>query len=127
MTFEAELKTHLQGDSNVSSLVDDRITPVVRKPEAALPAIVYQVIAQDPHNNFDGPDGSLRALRVQMDVWARTHSAVLEISAAVRTRMATAATNFRSVELPSSGLDDYEPETKLYRRLLEYTCWYRET
>lgn len=127
MSFEAEFKAHLQADSALSELVSDRIYPVLRPEGAALPALTYHVISRDPQNNLDGADSSLRAQRVQVDVWAKKHSDVLAIAAQVRSRLGTAATNFRSVELPSSGLDDYEPDTRLYRRLLEYTCWYRET
>jgi hypothetical protein len=39
----------------------------------------------------------------------------------VRAQM-DAATSFRSVLIPG-GLDDYESDTKLYRRMLEFSVW----
>lgn len=127
MSFEADLKTHL-GVAALAALVTDCVWPVIR-PEgnSTFPAITYQVIALDPQANLDGIDASLREIRVQIDVWARAHSDILAVADALMTRMDTAATSFTSVLLPGSGADSYEPDTKLYRRTLEWSCWYRAT
>jgi len=124
MNFEAALKAHLQAAA-ITALVADRITPVQRQETAAVPAIVYQVVTHDQVSNLSGRDGSLRNVRVQLDIWARKHSDILLVDAAVRTQMDIAAATFRAVLTPGGG-DDYEPETKLYRRLLEFSCWFTE-
>ena len=126
MSFEADLKSHLNGDATVAALIADRMFPVLRQESSELPAISYQVIALNQVENLSGRDGSLRNVRVQIDLWARAFSDILSIDTAVRARMTTAASSFRSAMLPS-GFDDYEPDSKLYRRMLEYSCWFTET
>ena len=126
MSFEADLKAHLNGDASVSALILDRMYPVLRPESSALPANTYQLITLDQVENLSGRDGSLRNYRVQVDLWALKYSDILLLDSAVRARMATAATSFRSAMLPS-GFDDYEPDTKLYRRMLEFSCWFTET
>lgn len=127
MSFEADLRTHL-GAAAVTALVEDRIHPIKRPDAGALPAVTYQMIALDQVNNLAGRDGSLRNYRVQIDIWAadgKFTDHLLAIDAAIRARMDTPATTFRSAMLPS-GFDDFEPDVKIYRRMLEYSCWYTE-
>lgn len=126
MSFEADLKAHLQGSAALSALVADRITPSVREEGAGGPSVVYQLVSFDPQTNLDGMDGSLRNFRVQLDLYARTKSDVLAMTDAVYARMDTAASSFKSVAL-SPLADDYESDTRLYRRMLEFSCWYRAT
>ena len=126
MSFEADLKAHLQGASAVSSLVDDRIHPVVLPEAGALPAVVYTEIVNDPVSNLDGIDGSLREIMVQLDCWGKTHTEAIALRTAVRDRMNTAADTF-TTDIPPGGGQSFEPDTKRYRAMLECTCWYRET
>lgn len=126
MSFEADLKSHLNVAA-VTDLVGDRLTPVVREEGKGVPAVTYQIISLDAQSNLDGIDDSMREFRLQMDLWAEQHSQILALADALIARMNTAATSFTSVLLPGSGADGYEPDTKLYRRMLEWSCWYRAT
>lgn len=123
MSIEAEIRTHLISASAISSLVGNRVYPGVRKEEEGLPALTYTMIFDDPHMDLDGVNGGLRQVRVQIDMWAKTYAVVLSLEAAVKARMNTAATNFKSVQL-GTMLDDFEPETRLYRRTREFSVWY---
>lgn len=126
MSFESELKTHL-GHTSITAYAGDRIYPVVRPQGSALPAIVYTPFAADQVHNLDGRDGSLRFIRVQIDCWSLTFDEVIAMAAAVTARLDTAATHFRSVLEPGSGFDDYEPDTKLYRRSMDFRCSFTQT
>lgn len=126
MAFESDLKAHLQVAA-IADIVADRIYPVLRQQGKTVPAMTYVLIGPDAQNNLDGIDASLRQYRVQIDCWSQTYDKAAELSLAVRDRMNTAAASFRSVFIPGTGLRDYEPETKLYRAMLEFNCWYRET
>lgn len=125
MSFEADLKTHL-GAAAIVALVGDRVYPVIRPQGSALPAVTYQRIAEDAMMNLDGIDTSLRQVRVQIDCWASTYAAVASLALAMRDRMNAAAATFTSVLLTGGGLDDYEPETRLYRRSMDFHCWFKE-
>lgn len=128
MSFEGALRQHLGGDATLAGLVGERIHPVIRPEDGALPAITYQVIALDQNEALGGRASRLRRFRVQIDIWADNGKFTLHllpIDAALRTRMGTAAQSFTSTMLPS-GFDDFEPDTKVHRRSLEYSCWFSE-
>ena len=125
MSIEADLKAHL--GAALSSLIGERLWPAVRDPDdETLPAVTYQVIANDQNESLEGRATTLRHFRVQLDIWAETYSDALALDAALRSRMDTAATTFRSTMLPS-GFGDYEPDTRLHRRTLEFSIWHTET
>lgn len=126
MSFEADLKGHLQGSSALTALTADRISPTLREEGTAVPAVTYDVISVDPHNNLAGRDSSLRNYRVQIDCWARTHADALAMFDAIRARMGVSAATFSSVVL-ATMIEDFEPDTKLYRRSQDFSCWYRAT
>ena len=123
MSFEADLKSHLQASAALAALVGDRITPAVREEGIAPPAVTYVLIAADPIMNLDGMDGALRNFRVQVDAWARAHSDAMAMADAIRARMDVAATTFTSVVL-TTLIEDYDPDARLYRRGQEFSCWY---
>jgi len=126
MSFEADLKSHLQGVAAVSSLVNDRIYPQILPEGATLPAVTYTLVFGQPENSLDGFTSGLTRFSVQLDCWAKTFGAAVALALAVRDRMNTNASTFSTVLLNYPALDDYEPDTKRYRRALECACWFKE-
>lgn len=120
MTFEADLRAHLLGQTEAGA----RIHPVLRpqQGQAGLPAITYQRIAGVPQTNTDANEEMLN-IREQVDVWATTHDAAKAIAEAVRVRMQTPAATFRAVLLLDQDL--YEDETRIFRVSMDFSCWYR--
>lgn len=127
MSFEAAIKAHLQGDSTIAALVADRIYPVIRPERAGVPAITYLAPPPDELAGLGGRAATLRHYRLQVDLWALAHSDVIALDAAVRSRMDAASGNLRAILMAGSGFDDYEPDTKLYRRMFEFSVWFNET
>jgi hypothetical protein len=126
MSFESELVAYLSSSSAITALVQDRIFPIVRDQESDVPAIVYSLISRDEMMNINGPDASLKNIRVQFDCWTREFDAVVDLALALRNAVASKATNI-SFEIPVGGFDDYEHDTKLYRRSFDVSCWFRES
>ena len=125
MSFESALVTELTSNAALSALVGgDRVRPVFRPEEETFPCVVYTVISTDQMSNLAGRDTSLRNIRVQIDLWCRTHDDLIALADAVKVQM-NAATGFKSTLLPS-GFDDYEPEMDLLHKVLEFSCWYKE-
>lgn len=122
MTFEADLRTHLS-ESSITSYVGERIQPVIRQEDGTLPALTYMRVAGVPQTDLDGDDGNLLNIRIQIDVWSRSHDESKVIAEAVRLRMQTAAASFRSVMVIDE--DFYEDETRLHRVSMDFSCWYR--
>jgi hypothetical protein len=125
MSFEADLKSHLSV-AGIGALVGERVYPIVRPQDSALPAITYSHVFGRPSNSLDGYTGGLQRFLMQIDCWAKSYEQVAALARAVRDRMNTAAATFSTVITEYPLLDDYEPETKLYRRSLSVACWYRE-
>lgn len=123
MSFKADLKTHLQAAADIAVLVGDRITPGVRAQEAPAPALSYQVLSRDELPNLAGSAGAQEHISVRIECVARSFADVRSLGAAVRERMRTAATTFRAV-LTASGGDGYDSVTRIYRRTLDFSCWY---
>ncbi len=123
MGFQVDLHGHLAGDGTLWGLVPDRIQPVVRKFGAALPAITYQVVAFVPNNALAGTTDAGGHYRVQLDCWAISYNAAMALAAALKARMNTAAASFRSVLNLEQDL--FEEQSKTYRVLLDFSCWYQ--
>lgn len=122
MSFEADLKAHLQ--AGLSSLVNDRIYPLLRYSGSTLPALTYSIIADQPQNSLDGFTSGLTKYRVQIDCWAATHPILLTLKSSVKSRMNAAASTFTSIL--EFGQDVYDEETKLYRSILDFSCGFKE-
>lgn len=126
MSFESSLKAHLAGDATVAARVGERIHPVLLPEGTTKPAIVYGRVGVTDQIDLDSGDGSLQEVRVQVDVWAATHSMCIEVAEAVRLRMQTATIASNNFRLGAAfAQDDYDSEAKLYRVILDFTCWYR--
>lgn len=126
MTFEADLKSHLQADSSISDLVADRIHPMLLPAGSVLPAITYQEIADEPQTDLSGGDGDMIRYRMQINVWASSYTGAKALAELVRIRLQTAAASFKAVALPS-GQDVYEEGTKRFGFYRDFSFWYRST
>lgn len=126
MSFETDLKTHLQGGASVSALVADRIFPQVVEQGAAMPAVTYTLVFGAPISSLDGFTSTIAQYAVQLDCWAKTHDAAAALALAVRDRMNTAASSFSAVITQDPLIQDYEPDTKRYRHALQVSCHHKE-
>jgi hypothetical protein len=126
VSFESELKSHLQSDSTIYNLVSSRIHPIVMPQNGTLPAITYHIVIGQPENSLDGFDSGLINYQLQIDCWATLHSQMLSLGNAVKERLKTNAANIKFVINDYPGFDDYESDTKRYRRSLTVSCWHRE-
>ena len=125
MSFFAELVAHLVADAGVTALVAvDHITPIVRPQGQALPGITYQIISGTPANSLDGHTSGMTHIRVQIDAWADDYDEARAIAAAVKSRMNTVAATFRSLLLFDQDL--FEDSTRIYRVLMDFSCWHHE-
>lgn len=126
MSFEAELKAHLQTDGAISGIVEERIHPIILPQQSPMPAITYTLVFGEPQNSIDGFTSGLRRISVQIDCWSRTFDRTKDLAAAVVERLNTPASAFRSVITEYPMLDDYETEAKIYRRSIGASCWFTE-
>jgi hypothetical protein len=126
MSFESELRTHLLADTAIGDLVGERVRPDILPESSALPAITYFHIAGEPQTSIDGFTSNLTRYLIQIDCWALLYSQVVALALAVRNRLKTNAATIKFHIAAYPLIDDYEPETKRYRRALEIACWHEE-
>lgn len=126
MTFSADLKGHLQADSSISTLVDDRIHPVKIRDLEAMPTVIYSFVFGRPQNSLDGFTSGTSNYIIQLDCWARTRQQAEALAHRVRDRMNVAASSFKSIVTDFPLLDEHEPETDRYRFSLSCSCWHQE-
>lgn len=110
----------------MTAYVGQRIRPGVLNDADIMPAITYSLITGAPQTSLDGFTSGLTRYAVQIDCWASTFNAVVALALAVRDRMNVAADGFRTVITDFPLLDDYEDDTKRFRRSIACACWYTE-
>ena len=107
----------LTGDPVVTSIVADRVYRSGRAPQSvARPYVSWSTVGGHTENYLSGPPGIEQAL-VQIDCWALSESQCAELARAV-----VAALQDHGYQ---SGVaeDDYEPDTKLFRMMLQFYFW----
>ena len=125
MSFETEFRNHLVADSSITALVNSRVFPITLPEQVTLPAIVYTPISGAPENSLLGFDSQLIRYDLQIDCWANRYTGVIALGLAIRNRLQTDAATFRSIVDQYPLLDDYEEDTKIYRRAIGIVCWFR--
>ena len=114
MSIESDLYTHLKDDAGVSALVGVKIYPMKAPQNVTSPYISYQVINDNGNQCMSG-EVYQNDTRFQIDCWSTKYSEVKAIKEAV----ISALIGFKSSN-SISNMDDYEPDTKLYRQLIDF-------
>lgn len=129
----AALYAKLAATAGVSALVGTRITPLRLMDATDLPAIAYTQISGPRILTHDEAAGSsLAQKRYQLDAWAETYAEAHAIALQVRTALdgyrGTVTSGADSLTLQGVLIegerDDYDPETRIYRVIQEYTVWH---
>lgn len=88
---------------------------------AAAPYVVFQRVGVTPNDSIDRPS-TLDQVRLQVDCWATTIDGAAALGRQVRSIL-EADHPFKA--RLRNQLDDFDVETKLHRRILEFRCWDR--
>ena len=131
MHAEAAVRKALLDDPAVAALVGDRVTPMKQQQGGALPAIVFQGISRVPDQPTLAGAVTRVPIRLQLSLWAESYDGARALAAAVEARLDGFSgqngdgTGLRFVRLLNM-VDDYEPETKLYRVIADYRVIHTE-
>jgi len=106
--------------STLGSLVSNRVYPLTMPQNPTFPAIVYTRVSINPENRLEG-GSSLDQIRIQIDSYAKTYSAVKSLAESVRSAM-EAASFKGTLQLEQ---DFYEPDLGLYQVTQDYYVWER--
>ena len=97
----------------------NRVYPEIAPEKTPLPRITYTRISTTPQNSFDGHARIDRVI-MQVDCWERTRAKSLELG---REARAALPSSLAFKPILQAEYDSFEPETRLYRRTLEFACW----
>jgi len=107
----------------------DRVYPRRLPRDAVLPAVTYRRIDTVRGRSHSGPDG-LATPRIQLDIWATDPDVADAIAEAIRIRIDGYRGQMGDVPVGSVELvgdvDDDDPETGLYRRVLDVSITHEE-
>jgi hypothetical protein len=120
--IEAKVYALLSGSSNIVS-AGGRIYPMILPQNPTYPAVTYQRIAGRRMNGLSGYL-DMENIIVQVDVYADTQGAAIDLSDKIITTMYS-ATGFSAIA-QNSPVDIYEDEIDKYRRSMDFSCWNKE-
>jgi len=103
----------------LSGLAGGRVYAMIAPDTPTAPFIVYQNIANKPEVTL--ANGTpINNTRIQIDAYAKTYAGAKALADLVTAAMAAAS--FTSI--PILNTDGYEPETKLFRMIQDFSLWY---
>lgn len=106
----------LTASGGVTALVDQRISPLLRAQDEALPCITLTLVTTVPFNHLLGPP-SLDENRVQVDCWAETYTDARDVANASRVALEAAGL------VMTSEAEDSEPDVNEYRVTQDWLLW----
>ena len=135
-TVEVGLVSYLTGYSGLTTLISTRVYPFMIPQGATLPCVTYQRIdtPRSLTHGDSGATGTLARPRFQFSCWAATLSSAQAIAYQLRAALngktgsigtAPNAVTVRAI-LVDNEMQDYEPETELYRVIADYLVWQEE-
>jgi len=127
MSIDAALHGYLAGVLSCAP----RIYPMGVRPQGApLPAVTYALVSgPTTHYSHDGP--SDYQVSYQLDCWAEDADAAMDLASELQDALDGYRGTWGDVVVGSAFLsvvlDDYEPDTRLWRRLRQVEVHYRVT
>jgi len=103
----------------LNPLVASQVFPLIAEDGTTGSYLTYQNIVNSPENTLS--DGiSINNTRMQIDCWADDYATVKALEKAVADALTAAA----FTNIPRSSRDGYEPLTKKFRVILDYSLWW---
>ena len=122
MSFESDIYSVL-AVAGVTSLVSDRIYPAHASEGTARPYVVYTPIFSEPIYHLDGSTNKHTRIRLQVDCYSEDVDQAAQIARAVIDAVPQSGALHRTAHNDQDlGLEE---DTRLFRRLIEFTIFYR--
>lgn len=129
MSFYQDLYTYMQTQAGLTALVSTRMYPLKLPQNATVPALTYQKIARPREYSHSG-DSNLANPTYQFDCWAKTHEAAVTVAVQVEAAFTgfsgTMGSETVYAAFISNVIDDIEPDTALYRQIVDVEFWHKD-
>jgi hypothetical protein len=106
----------LVADGDVYALVNERVSPIIRAQNEALPCVTLTLVAVTPMNHINGAP-TLDQHRIQVDSWGTGYAEVRSVANAVRAALEAAGL------VMESEFDGFEPDVDEYRVTQDFYYW----
>lgn len=129
MNIEEALFAYLQTKPDVTSIVGNRVYPMLLPQGSEYPAIVYQRISGMRVRSHSGPS-SLAYPRIQFSCWAQTYSDAKRLAERLRVsldgyRGTVGDMNIQAIFV-ENDIDLYDAGVSLYRTIVDAKVWHEE-
>ncbi len=129
MSFYSALFTYLQTQAGLTNLVGIRMYPVRLPQKPTLPALVIEKIAK-PRVYSQSGDSNLANPTYQFDCWAKTHEDAVALQAELDLALSGFKGTMETTEVGAAFIlnviDDFEPDTALYRQIVDVEFWHKD-
>lgn len=122
MTIESDIVAVLEADVALTALISTRIYPMRLPQNPTWPNLVYSRSSTDFHNTISTNAAGQANARFQLDCRADDYAEVRDVAAKAITAM-TGAAAFDALIVSDSDFP-YEPDTEIYRTVLDFSVWY---
>lgn len=117
--IEVDLRTALVSASAVTALVGQRIAAGILPEGEVRPYVTYSLVSGERIPSMTD-SGLMRHARMQVNCWAISYSVAKQIALAVQAAI-EASVLFEVVFITDQDL--FDPETKLFYVVLDYSVW----
>lgn len=123
--------TKLTSYAGLAALIGTRVYPSQLPQRVALPAITYlRITTSAVATRDDSGRASLERPRFQFDCWGTTRKQARSVAAVLRHALGTfpqASAPRVDVALLANDFDDFEPDTKRHRAIVDVFIWHEES
>ena len=126
MTVEADLITRLDAVSMVTDLVGSRVYASQAPQNVTRPFVVFHKLGADRRSAFVSDTGAVRYL-FQFDCYAETYDVSISVANALRFALQRYSGNSVHHVFVGSEKTMYNDEGELYRSMIEFIVWYKES
>ena len=123
MSYQSDLYTALTGNAPLAAVVGTRIFPDVADQTTADPYIVYYISSTSGETTHDG-NRTIEFPQITLTVWAKTKALAISTSVLLDTILDgnTLAGSSEMSMIFSNRSGTYDPATKLFGEILEYSA-----
>lgn len=125
MAIETAIRELLTGNAGFAALAGTRVYPVMLPQNVTYPAVAYQELRTTTRVPADGDSGE-RESRFQLAAWAESYAAAKGLGAAIVAAINGHAGGTIERIAVDATRDDVEPETGLWREIVEIVVLWRE-
>ena len=126
----ANLRAYIVAQSAITSLVEQRVYPVILPQKVTMPAISYREDSHDLDETFDGQTGLTESFYM-VDAFGSTYSEATDVGDAIRAALKNHKGDLGGIGVSKISLVNgpetvYEDEVEAYRQTQTFSIWHNE-